>query len=101
MDTNLFLTTAYSLAGGMMLAGFVPQIWSLVIATGRSKAISISTYFIWAISTFISAFYALMVAQDVLIAVIGFGAAFGNTAIIILTVYNRFWRFQGKEISCG
>lgn len=93
-DVDIILTTLYSLTGGMMLAGFIPQIWNLIIATGRSKAISISTYAIWMLSTFISGLYAVYVAQDSLIAAISFGASLGNSMIITLTVFNRYYRFN-------
>ena len=95
-DFNATLTIAYSLSGGMMLAGFIPQIWNLIISTGRSKAISIPTYLIWFICTFISGLYAMFVAGDMLISLIGFAASFGNFTIISLTLYNRYWRFKGQ-----
>lgn len=98
LDTNLILTSLYSLTGGMMLAGFFPQIWSLIISTGKSKAIAISTYFTWFLSTGISGLYASIVVQDYLIAAISFGACSGNFIIITLTVYNRFFRFPDYEL---
>ena len=81
-----FLTTLYGLVGGISIAAYVPQIWGLMKATGRSEAFSISTWALWSFTGTVTAFYAAIVVKDLPFIVVSILNMLG---IINRTIFNN------------
>lgn len=86
----------YTISGAVGVAGFLPQIWNLVVSTGKSKAISISTYTVWFTTSGIGWLYASIILQDLMAGLVAAGFTVGNGLIILLTAYNRYLRFENN-----
>ena len=83
----------YTISGAVGVTGFIPQIWKLITSTGKSKAISLQTYAVWWSTAAVSWLYGIMILHDFMASAIAAGFTIGNTLIIALTIYNRYFRF--------
>jgi hypothetical protein len=76
------------------LLGYLPQIYRIYVATGPVTSISLVAWGIWLVTWIISTGYAWLVAHDIKFALVSLVNVFGQSAVIGLTVHNRYMRFR-------
>lgn len=92
------LSFLYASVGFITLVGYLPQIYALLKANGRSESISLSTWGFWCYTSTVAFLYALFVNGDKSIIFVSVVNAFGCWSILLLASYNRFIRFKDEEI---
>ena len=95
------ITYAYAFVGVTTLVAYIPQIWTLVIATGRSHGLSISAWLVWTFNSAISFAYMLIATGDIMTIAVSFIGFAGTTIVTALAMYNRYIRFADAEPSRG
>ena len=88
----------YQLVAIISAIGYLPQIYNLIISTGKSLAISLTTWFIWLSSWLISLTYGILYIEDWRFILVASINVLGHVLIIGLTIYNRFYRFKDKVL---
>ncbi len=89
-----YLLAAYALVGMVSAVGYGPQIWTLIVSTGRSKGTPISTWSLWAIEACVTFAYAIFILKNTATIILVGVDLLAAVIITILTIYNRFYRFR-------
>ncbi len=92
------LSFLYAGVGVMGVVGFIPQILTLVRATGQSKALSLQTWGIWTFGCSVSFLYSVFVLKDAVAMGVLCGNLIGTSSVFFLASYNRFIRFKDEEV---
>lgn len=85
-DFFLLLYPAVPLIG---LAGYGPQLVTLLKTDRAPHSISLSTWYTWAMTWFISLGYAVFYVQDILFALTSGMNLLGHICVICLTIYKK------------
>ncbi len=91
-----FFVLLYPLVVAISIVGYLPQIKNLIHATSKPVNLSIHSWYIWCVSSFLSLGYGIFHLQDimfVLTSIVGFLLIVGTTALIH---YNLYVRFENK-----
>ncbi|MFZ2587918.1 MAG: hypothetical protein WAZ18_07375, partial [Alphaproteobacteria bacterium] len=72
---------------------YIPQIATLIQATGRSESVSISSWFLWFYTGMVGTFYSIFVLHDTPAIVVNIVSDVGIVTVLSLTIYNRYFRF--------
>lgn len=89
MTNGEFFTLLYPVVPLIGLAGFMPQIITLLRSDKPAHSISVSTWLIWTITWLISFGYAVFALQDILFAITSGMNLVGHIMIIAITMYKR------------
>lgn len=89
---------AFAILNSARLLGYFPQIISVHRDTAGAKAVSISTWLLFAAANIATVSYALLVANDLTMAIIFSLNTAGCLAILALTTWKRF-AFETKAKS--
>jgi hypothetical protein len=84
-----FFSLMYPIVPLVGLAGFLPQVITLLRTREAPISISLSTWFVWTMTWVISFGYAAFVLHDVLFAATAGMNIVGHIVIIGLTIYKR------------
>ena len=84
-----FFTLLYPIVPLAGIAGYVPQLVSLLKASEAPKSISLSTWFIWTTTWLVSFGYAVFALQDILFATTSGMNLGGHLLIIFITIYKE------------
>ena len=98
MSTEMILTFLFSTIVVVNTAAFVPQIYTLITATGRSMAVSIPSYLIWSYCACVAMLYGAFVLHDIMMTLANVFSKIGNLTVVALTVYNRYYRFPANVV---
>ena len=84
----------YGSVAVVSVVAYVPQIYNLIISTGRSEAVSISSWLLWLFTSGISLLYGLAIIKVLPFIVVSAINFTGVAMILLLTIYNRYFRFN-------
>jgi uncharacterized protein with PQ loop repeat len=84
-----FLTTLYTLAGIMVLVGYVPQAVSVWKSRTGARDISLSTWSLWTLTSGVGAIYASLVVGDLPYLALCIGNVAGCAAVVTLIILRR------------
>ncbi|MDD9912069.1 MAG: hypothetical protein OXR68_01630 [Alphaproteobacteria bacterium] len=88
------ITALYSFSSLVTIAAYFPQIWTLVTATGRSEALSISSWGLWSYTGAVNLLYAVYVVKDLLLSIVALASEAAILITLALILYNRYFRFE-------
>ena len=88
------INTLYALNAFILVFSYLPQIHNLINSTGKSKAISISSWVLWLYTASIATIYAHFVVGDLKFTMFSLTNVILCTIVIALTLYNRHYRFK-------
>ncbi len=83
------VTFAYSFIPLIGMAGYLPQIKTLLSSESRGHSISLSTWFLWLATWVISLGYGIICLQDILFSITCIINLIGHIAVIGLVLYKR------------
>ena len=86
---SAILTVLYGLTSTILLVGYLPQALSVWKSRNGARDVSLSTWFLWALSSAIAALYAFFVIQDVPYLVLSLGNVTGCTCVVGLVIWRR------------
>ena len=86
---SAILTVLYGLTSIILLAGYLPQALSVWKSRTGAKDVSLSTWFLWSLSSTIAALYALFVIGDVPYLVLSLGNCVGCLSVVGLVLWRR------------
>lgn len=92
------ITVLYAGVGAIFFIGYLPQIYTLITATGLSKAISLPSWIIWSAGHSIAVLYAIIALGDFVAIAVSFANFMGCALVLMIAVYNRFYRFRNEDI---
>lgn len=87
------LTMLLGLNGVISIAAYAPQIYKLVISTGRSEAISIASWLLWLWTNTVAVLFAVFVVKNPTLIIVDSIGLLGVIAVLALTLWNRHYRF--------
>lgn len=88
-----FAELLYPLVSIISLSAFLPQIKTLLAATGPSRDIALSSWYLWTFASIVSLLYGVFKLQDMMFTVTTVLAVVMNVTIVGLVIYNRHFRF--------
>ena len=89
------LTFLYTASSFCVALSFIPQILTLMKDRSGAEAINLGTVTVWDAASIIALIYAIVVVGDSSFIMVSLVFAFGNTAILTLALFNRFFRARG------
>jgi hypothetical protein len=93
LSLTTLLTMLLGLNGAISIAAYAPQIYKLVISTGRSEAISIASWLLWLWTNTVSVLYATFVLKNLPLMIVDSIGLLGVVVVLALTLWNRHYRF--------
>ena len=90
------LSWLYSLSGVVIVAGFLPQITKLIGATGRSVAVSLFSWWIWAATSAVAVTYGVLIVKDWRFTLLAALHLTCELTVACLVLYNRYVRFEAE-----